>query len=70
MADQVYICRDGDTLDWICWKRYGRQAGAVEAVLEANAGLGDRGPVYSAGFKIVLPDLPAAATETVIRLWD
>ena len=71
MADQTYICRDGDTLDWICWKYYGRQSAAVEAVLEVNPGLADRGPIYSAGQKILLPELPVATdTETTVRLWD
>jgi phage tail protein X len=28
----------GDTVDAICWRYYGRTAGTVEAVLEANTG--------------------------------
>ena len=67
---QIYRCKDGDMLDWICWKYYGRQAGAVEAVLEANSGLADRGPVYPAGLEITLPDLPASNETDVVRLWD
>jgi len=67
---QQYRTRDGDTLDWICWKHYGRQSGAVEAVLEANPGLADKGPVLSAGELIQLPDLSPASTAEVIRLWD
>lgn len=67
---QTYRCSDGDTLDWICWKHYGRQSGAVEAVLEANPGLAEKGPVFSAGQLVTLPDLAPAATTTIIRLWD
>lgn len=66
----TYRTRDGDMLDWICSKHYGRTAGAVEAVLEANAGLADLGPVYVAGVLIELPDLAVTQTETTVRLWD
>lgn len=65
-----YRTKDGDMLDRICWEYYGQQAGAVEAVLEANPGLGDKGPVFIAGLEITLPDLAPAANETTIRLWD
>ena len=67
---QTYRTRDGDVLDWICHKHYGRTDGAVEAVLAANAGLADLGPVYAAGVLIDLPDLPETRTDSAIRLWD
>lgn len=66
----TYRCKEGDVLDLICWKHYGREKGAVEAVLEANPGLADQGPVYQAGLEIILPELPEASTEKVVRLWD
>lgn len=65
-----YRCQDGDVLDRICWKHYDGRAGAVEAVLEANPGLADRGEVYEAGLVILLPDLEPAENLSVIRLWD
>ncbi len=66
-----YVTSQGDTLDFICWKFYKQQSGAVEAVLEANPGLADLGPVIPANTKILLPDLPAPVTEiAVISLWD
>lgn len=68
--DQTYSCRDGDMLDQICQRYYGRAAGAVEAVLEANPGLATMGPVYNAGTLIVLPDLPATVSKPTVRLWD
>ncbi len=64
-----YRTSDGDELDWICWRHYGRTAGAVEAVLEANPGLADRGPVLPAGIEIELPDLPEPERQTLPRLW-
>lgn len=62
--------RDGDSIDWICWKHYGQQSGAVETVYEANPGLAKRGPVFPAGVIIELPELPQESTEEVIRLWE
>jgi phage tail protein X len=66
----IYKTQDGDTLDWICDRNYGRTSGAVEAVLEANPGLAELGPIYDAGRSISLPDLPAAQQQDLIRLWD
>lgn len=66
----TYVTRDGDMLDWICWRHYGRSAAAVEAVLEANPGLADLGPVYAAGLTITLPDPPPAAEVETVRLWS
>lgn len=66
----TYQTRDGDTLDWICWKHYGRQSGAVETVLEANRNLASLGPIYPAGVEILLPDLIPSSTTSVVRLWD
>lgn len=69
---QTYRTSQGDTLDFICWKVYGgQQSGAVEAVLEANPGLADLGPVLPLDTVVVLPDLPKPATEVQpIRLWS
>ena len=66
-----YRTRDGDMLDAICQAHYGATVGVVEAVLAANAGLADQGPVYEAGVVIDLPELaqPSQMIETV-RLWD
>jgi len=65
-----YLTRDGDMVDALCMWHYGRTAGAVEAVLEANPGLADRGPVLAAGVVVVLPDLPAPDPEQGLSLWD
>lgn len=66
-----YRTRQGDTLDYICWRHYGQQSGAVEAVLLANPGLADAGPVLALDTLIVLPELAKPASELQpIRLWD
>lgn len=69
MSDTVYRTLDGDVLDWICWRYYGRQGGAVEAVLAANVGLAERGPIYPAGVLVTLPDLAEPVIQPT-RLWD
>lgn len=66
----TYRTKDGDMLDWICSKHYGRTSGAVEAVLEANPGLADLGPIYEAGTLIRLPMLPATESAATVKLWD
>lgn len=64
-------CRtsSGDLLDTICYQFYGHLNGSVEAVLDANQGLGDEPQPFRAGVLIVLPELPAAVDAQVL-LWD
>lgn len=67
----TYLTSQGDMLDEICWRYYGQQSGAIEAVLEANPGLSDLGEVLPVNVSIILPDLvEAEADEQPIRLWD
>jgi phage tail protein X len=72
MPETIHTTQDGDMLDEICWRHYGRQSGAVEAVLEYNRGLGDLGPVYGSGLQIRLPVLTVGtdAVRRPVRLWD
>ena len=71
---RTYTTRDGDMLDLIAYRHYdGRQAGAVEQILEANQklDLSSYDPHLPRGLTIVLPDLPAETDTTVlVRLWD
>ena len=65
------IARQGDTLDEICWRIYGKTAGITEAVLAANHRLADMGPVLKMGTVIELPDYtPPESKKTTIQLWD
>ncbi|MGK4311724.1 tail protein X [Pseudomonas mosselii] len=65
------IANQGDTVDAICWRYYGRTAGVTEAVLEANPGLADLGPVIPHGTAVTLPDAaPQAEQRQVVNLWD
>lgn len=60
----------GDTVDLLCWRYYGRTAGVTEAVLEANPGLAEHGPVLPNGLEVELPDQPTQPAATRLQLWD
>ena len=65
------IANQGDTVDAICWRYYGRTAGVTEAVLDANPGLADLGPAIPHGTAVTLPDAaPQAEQRQVVNLWD
>ncbi len=67
----IVIANQGDTVDAICWRYYGRTAGVTEAVLDANPGLADLGPVIPHGTAVTLPDAaPQAEQRQVVNLWD
>ena len=73
MEDSTYITKDGETLDYICWKVYGKTEGIVEQVLGNNSGLAALGASYSSGVKIKLPDIGALSTTTPVLasvLWS
>ena len=67
---QLYVTRQFDELDDICWRYYGRTQQTVEAVLVANPNLADLLPILPEGLQILLPDLPAPSTSETVRIWD
>ncbi|MDO6525446.1 tail protein X [Motilimonas sp. 1_MG-2023] len=63
--------QQGDTLDAICQRYYGRTAAVTEAVLEQNHGLAELGPMLPQGTIIELPDIaPPEQNNKMIQLWD
>lgn len=60
----------GDTVDLICHRHYGRTAGVTEAVLEANPRLADLGPILPLGTEVLLPDVAPAPKRNTVKLWD
>lgn len=67
----TYRAQAGEMVDEICQLYYGRTAGVVEQVYEANRGLAELGPRLPAGTLVELPEVEQAATETVYpELWD
>lgn len=71
--EEVTITGEGLTLSQLVWRRVNAPApGQVEAILEANRHLADKGFVLPVGTVVKLPPAPSKdATETVapIRLW-
>lgn len=67
---QLYVTRQFDVIDEICWRYYGRTQQTVEVVLEANPGLADMGPILPEGLAISLPDMPPPSTSEAVRIWD
>jgi phage tail protein X len=74
VAEATYRTKDGDMVDLICFRHYGRTAAVTEAVLAANPGLAARGPMLPAGVEIVLPDFGTPEDRPVeketVRLWS
>ena len=65
------IANQGETVDAICWRHYGRTAGVTEAVLDANPGLADLGATLPHGTLVQLPDVaPQAEQRQMVNLWD
>lgn len=60
----------GDTVDALCWRYYGRTAGVTEQVLEANPGLANHGPALPLGLVVELPDQPTQPVMRRLQLWD
>lgn len=67
----TYLTREGDTIDFVCWKFYGSTANkVVESVLDANFGLADYGAQLPAGLAISLPELTEPSKTQGVKLWD
>jgi phage tail protein X len=65
------IANQGDTVDAICWRLYGRTAGVTEAMLDANPGLADLGTILPHGTRVQLPEVaPQAEQRQMVNLWD
>ncbi|WP_286778222.1 tail protein X [Pseudomonas sp. UBA2311] len=63
--------QQNDTVDALCWRHYGRTAGVVEAVLDANPGLASSGPVLPTGLLVNLPEIQTSAPERqMVNLWE
>lgn len=60
----------GDTVDRICHRVYGRTAGVTEAVYQANPGLADIGPIIPTGTLVKLPAVTSQPTQATVQLWN
>lgn len=62
--------QQGDTLDAICARYYGRTEGVFEEVLAANPGLAELGVVLPHGTLVELPDVLSSPVTETINLWE
>lgn len=60
----------GDTVDALCWRHYGRTQGVTEQVLQSNPGLAEHGPFLPHGLQVELPDIATTTTVQTVQLWD
>lgn len=60
----------GDTIDAICNRYYGRTEGVVETLLQANPGLSELGVILPHGAVIELPETDSAPKTEMVNLWD
>lgn len=61
--------QQGDTVDLMCHRHYGRTAGVTEQVLEANRGLSAHGPVLPHGTAVLMPAQGAQPVTDRLKLW-
>ncbi len=68
----IYVTRQGQTVDLVCWDFYRRTADVTELVLAANPGLSALGPILPLGTRLKLPDLPIQqrSARKLVSLWD
>lgn len=64
------IALQGDTLDALCVRVYGRTECVVEAVLLANPGLAELGEILPHGTAVELPDIDSSPVAETLNLWD
>lgn len=64
------IAAQGDTLDALCFRHYGRTQTVVESVLAANPGLAEWGVILPQGTGIELPAMSTAPQRETLNLWD
>lgn len=62
----------GDSVDAIAWRVFGRTAGLVEQIFEMNPGLAELGAILPDGTEITLPDAAETdqPTTQLVQLWD
>lgn len=67
------IARQDDTLDGLGWRERGLGPADLPALLVANPGLADLGPILPLGTVVTVPATSAAPAPTVrdvVNLWD
>lgn len=66
----TYLTKDGDVVDWICWRHYGFTSGAVEIVLQENPFLAKYDDFLPSGLLVNLPEIEKSNSAKTVKLWD
>ncbi len=66
----IYITVDGDVLDLIVHRHYGRTNGVLERVLEHNRHLENYDAILPHGVRIELPVIPKPKNNQKIKMWQ
>ncbi|MDR1463644.1 MAG: tail protein X [Azoarcus sp.] len=61
--------RQNEALDLLIWRKTGRTAAIVEAVIALNPGIGKH-LLLPEGYPVRLPDAPPAPVRKLINIWD
>lgn len=62
--------QQGDTVDVLCWRYFGRTGGIVEQVFLLNPGIADFGPVLPQGTEVLLPEqVQQEKSNRTVKLW-
>lgn len=69
MATVVHA-RQGDTVDLICYRHYGRTADITERAYRENHGLCEHGPVLPMGTAVTLPAIAPQPVRDTLQLWE
>jgi phage tail protein X len=68
---ETYTTKQGETIDVVCWRHYGRTSGTVEAVLVANPDLPLLDVILPMGTVIFMPDIVNTSAATpLVSLWE
>ncbi|MDI3199046.1 tail protein X [Serratia ureilytica] len=66
---KVYA-HQGDTVDALCQRYYGKTQDVTEQVLLNNPGLADQGPILQHGYPVDMPDIVQSESVQTLQLWD
>ena len=67
---ETYVIKDGETVDEIAFRHYGRHNGTTEAILDANRGLVAQPLALPEGLEIILPVLDDESPIQTVKLYD
>lgn len=64
--------QQGDMIDLMCWRIYGKTVGRVEKVLDhpMNYGLSEQPEILPLGTLVHFPDIADPVVVHTVKLWD